>query len=63
MKIIGIEGSPRKNGNTEKLVRAILQGAIDDGHEAKFCKLADMKISPLPGLHRLQGNGGLRHQG
>ncbi|MCU0573915.1 MAG: flavodoxin family protein [Syntrophobacteraceae bacterium] len=49
MKIIGIEGSPRKNGNTEKLVRSILQGAMDDGHEGKFCKLADMRISPCLG--------------
>jgi multimeric flavodoxin WrbA len=49
MRIIGIEGSPRKNGNTEKLVRSILQGAMDDGHEGRLFKLADMRISPCLG--------------
>jgi multimeric flavodoxin WrbA len=49
MKVLGIEGSPRKNGNTEKLVRAVLQGAVESGHEGEFFKLAAMKISPCLG--------------
>jgi multimeric flavodoxin WrbA len=49
MRVLGIEGSPRKNGNTEKLVRAILQGAMEEGHETELCKLADMKVSPCLG--------------
>ncbi len=30
MKILGIDGSPRKDGNSEKLMRRILAGAEDD---------------------------------
>ncbi len=49
MRILGIEGSPRKNGNTEKLVKAVLQGAMEEGHDGEFLKLADMRISPCLG--------------
>jgi multimeric flavodoxin WrbA len=49
MKILGIDGSPRKNGNTEKLVRAVLDGAGEEGYETTLCKLAAMKISPCLG--------------
>ncbi|MBU0986433.1 MAG: flavodoxin family protein [Proteobacteria bacterium] len=45
MKILGLEGSPRQNGNTEKLVKAILAGASENGAETKFYKLAAMNIS------------------
>ena len=41
MKILGIDGSPRENGNTEKLVKTILQGA-----ETRYYKVAGMNISP-----------------
>ncbi|MFZ3253071.1 MAG: flavodoxin family protein [Syntrophales bacterium] len=49
MKILGLDGSPRKNGNTEKLVRAVLEGAAEKGAEAEFHKLAKEKISPCLG--------------
>ena len=29
MLVIGIEGSPRKKGNTEQLVSTVLEGAAD----------------------------------
>ena len=35
MKVIGIVGSPRKNGNSETLVRAVLEGAKEKGHETE----------------------------
>ena len=44
MKILGIDGSPRKNGNTEKLVRRVLTGAEEAGGWTKFIKLADLSI-------------------
>lgn len=46
MKILGLEGSPRKNGNTEKLVKAILEGAMENGAETIFHKLAKLDIGP-----------------
>ncbi len=44
MLVIGIEGSPRKKGNTEQLVSTVLEGAADAGATTKFFKLADMNI-------------------
>lgn len=49
MKILGLDASPRDNGNTEKLVHAILEGAASNGMETRFYKLARMKISPCDG--------------
>lgn len=45
MKILGLDASPRDNGNTEKLVCAILEGAASNGMETRFYKLAKMNIS------------------
>lgn len=45
MKILGLDASPRNNGNTEKLVHAILEGAASKGMEPRFYKLAKMNIS------------------
>ncbi|GLI32948.1 flavodoxin family protein [Desulforhabdus amnigena] len=49
MKVIGIEGSPREDGNTEKLVRAILAGAAQKGADTRFYKISKMNISPCRG--------------
>ena len=45
MLVIGIEGSPRKKGNTEQLVSTVLEGAKEAGADTKFFKLADMDIA------------------
>ena len=39
MKILGLEGSPRENGNTEKLVKTILESARENGAQTTFYKL------------------------
>ena len=57
MKILGLEGSPRKNGNTEKLVKAILDGATERGAETKFYKLAKMDISLCLGCFSCRETG------
>lgn len=44
MKVLGIDGSPRKDGNTEKLVKQILTGVEKAGAESEYLKLADYKI-------------------
>jgi multimeric flavodoxin WrbA len=43
MKAIGIVGSPRKNGNVDTLVQAVLQGAKEAGYETAKYNLNEMK--------------------
>lgn len=57
MKVLGIEGSPRKNGNTEKLVRAVLGGASAKGAETPFYKLAEMNFSACMGCITCREDG------
>ena len=57
MKISGFEGSPRENGNTEKLVKAILEGANAIGAETEFFKLAKMNISACLGCFNCRETG------
>ena len=44
MKIMAFVGSPRKNGNTVKIVNAICKGAQESGHEVEVYNLAEMNI-------------------
>jgi len=62
MKILGIDGSPRKNGNTEKLVKTILQGAEANGAETRHYKVARMNISPCPGCMDCRESGICIHE-
>lgn len=48
-KIIGIVGSPRKNGNTSALVSRALQGVETLGIETEMVFLSDLSISPCTG--------------
>jgi multimeric flavodoxin WrbA len=45
VKAIGIVGSPRKNGNVDRLVQAVLDGAEEAGHEIKKYHLNEMNYS------------------
>jgi len=47
MKVLGLVGSNRKDGNTNTLVERILEGAGSQGHETDKVFFADMKISPI----------------
>lgn len=62
MKVLGFEGSPRKNGNTEKLVKAILEGAGEKGAETKHYKIAKMNISPCLGCMDCRESGVCVHK-
>ena len=42
-KVIAINGSPRKNGNTATLLQKALDGAKSQGAETEFVHLADLK--------------------
>ena len=44
MKILGIAGSPRRNGNTDLLLAEFLKGAVSKGAEVKTIHLNNLKI-------------------
>lgn len=44
MKVIGIVGSPRSNGNTRKLVELVLEGAAETGAETELVLLGEKDI-------------------
>lgn len=47
MKVLGLVGSGRKDGNTNQLIEKILEGAKSTGHKTKKIHLSDMTISPI----------------
>lgn len=47
LKVVGIIGGPRPDGNTFKLVRAVLDGALDAGHTVVTWKLRDVYLGHL----------------
>lgn len=44
MKVLGIIGSPRKNGNTAAMVNAVCNGAAAVGHETEVINLISLSI-------------------
>ena len=46
LKVCGIVGSPRKNGNVDLLVSEVLKGAASKGAETCKLYLSDMNIKP-----------------
>ncbi len=52
MKIIGISGSPRAGGNTDTLLRTLLEGAASAGAETEVVYLRDYAIHPCTGCER-----------
>lgn len=46
MKLIAFHGSPRKGGNTETLLAAVLKGAEQAGAGSELIRLCDLDISP-----------------
>jgi len=57
MRILGIEGSPRQDGNTEKLVRHTLNGAAEEGCQVVFLKLANLNIEHCTGCGSCRATG------
>jgi len=47
LKVVGIIGGPKLDGNTYKLVRAVLDGALDAGHTVVTWRLRDIYIGHL----------------
>jgi multimeric flavodoxin WrbA len=50
MKVVGVIGGPRYDGNTYKLTRAVLDGALEAGHTVLTWRLRDTYIGHL-GYH------------
>lgn len=46
MKVIGISGSPRRDGNTETLLTEVLRGAEEAKADTRLFILQEMNISP-----------------
>jgi multimeric flavodoxin WrbA len=46
MKVLGISGSPRRNGNTETLLRTALDVLAEEGIESDFLSLALHPVNP-----------------
>lgn len=45
MKVLAISGSPTKSGNTETLIKSLLEGAESKGAETKLIRLSEKKIN------------------
>jgi multimeric flavodoxin WrbA len=46
MRVIGITGSPRKNGNTEILMKEVLGVARDAGCETEMFSMSEKQVAP-----------------
>jgi len=46
IRVLGIVGSPRVGGNTERLVAEALEAAEEDGAETELLRLADKEVKP-----------------
>jgi multimeric flavodoxin WrbA len=50
MKILGLNGSERKLGNTEILLKEALMGAEEEGAQVEMLRLTDYRVLPCDGL-------------
>ena len=46
LKVLGIAGSPRRDGNTNHLLRQVMAGASSSGVETKTVVLSELNIAP-----------------
>ncbi len=56
-KVLGIAGSPRRNGNTELLLKELLNGAEASGLEVELIILSELSISPCTSCDSCQKDG------
>lgn len=54
--VLGIQGSPRRHGNTSELMNNMLQGAKDSGAVTEIVQLADLNFSSCKGCYNCQLN-------
>lgn len=49
VKILGIVGSPRAGGNTEIVIKTVLEYAQAEGAEIEIVRLSDFNVEPCDG--------------
>jgi multimeric flavodoxin WrbA len=52
MLILGVSGSPRRGGNSDRVLEAILAGASESGTDAEVLYLSGMEMSSCVGCER-----------
>ena len=57
MKVLGIAGSPRRDGNTDLLLAEVMRGAASRGAEVKTIILNDLDIAPCQHCDACQQKG------
>jgi multimeric flavodoxin WrbA len=56
-RVLGVVGSPRRDGNTETLVDAVLEGAFSKGVTTEKVVLAELEIAPCRACSGCQETG------
>lgn len=49
MHMLIVLGSPRKNGNSETLAKAVAEGLVEEGGGVEFVRLNDLNLRPCQG--------------
>jgi len=62
LKVLGIAGSPRRGGNTDRLLQEALRGARAAGAETRIIYLEDLNIAPCRHCDACQVAGRCRQQ-
>ena len=57
MKVLGIAGSPRRDGNTDLLLAEVMRGAASQGAEVKTITVCDLDIAPCQHCDACQEKG------
>lgn len=57
VKVLGISGSPHRHGNTETLLDAFLEGALDAGGETDKVVLKELDYTPCRGCNACHKEG------
>lgn len=57
--IVVLSGSPRKDGNTDKLADALVKSAKSEGAKVELFRVADMNISGCKGCGYCRSSGGV----
>jgi len=57
MKVLGVVCSPRRGGNTARLVEAVINGAKKHGCEAEIFYFGDLKVNPCRACDSCESTG------